>query len=277
MKVLLAKSGGFCFGVKRAVDMAFDTDATKTTYTLGHIIHNEAVINKLHNKGIHSVEELDNIPMDQVIIRAHGVPEDVYKEANDKAIHVVDATCPYVTKIHKLVNRHERDGYKIILIGDAKHPEIIGINGWTKEGCIILKNIDELDLSKLSKEERYFVVSQTTYKKAVVDEIVNTLEQAGYDIKFTNTICSATSERQDEAREIAGQVDAMVVIGSRLSSNTQKLYEICQSICPNTHCIDDASMLEKEWFDGVEEVGVTAGASTPSDVINEVLTKLEQI
>ncbi|MEG0711603.1 MAG: 4-hydroxy-3-methylbut-2-enyl diphosphate reductase, partial [Niameybacter sp.] len=227
--------------------------------------------------GIESIEHMDHVPMDQLIIRAHGVPEEVYQEAYEKSVHVIDATCPYVTKIHKLVSRHEKEGFNIILIGDANHPEIIGINGWTKKGCIILKNKSELDFSQLSQDARYFIVSQTTYKKAVVDEIVEALEQAGYNIKFMNTICSATSERQNEAREMASQVEAMVVIGSRHSSNTQKLYEICGSLCPKTYCIDDASMLKEEDFEGIEKVGVTAGASTPADVIDEVLTKLQQI
>lgn len=277
MEIILAKSAGFCFGVQRAVDMAFKTEASKKTYTLGHIIHNETVMKQLADKGIKSVEELDAVPMDQIIIRAHGVPEAIYEEAKEKSVDVIDATCPYVTKIHKLVSRYEKEGYGIILIGDAAHPEIIGINGWTKKGCLIFKNKEAIDLSKLRKEDEYLIVSQTTYKKVVVDEMVAYLEDAGYKIKFINTICSATSERQDEAREIANKVDCMIVIGSKLSSNTQKLYEICKQICSNTYCIEDASSLEEQWLEKIEKVGVTAGASTPSDVISEVLVRLEQI
>ena len=277
MEIILAKSAGFCFGVQRAVDMAFKTETSKKTYTLGHIIHNETVMRQLADKGIESVEKINETPMDRVIIRAHGVPEAIYNEAKEKSVEVIDATCPYVTKIHKLVSRYENEGFGVILIGDANHPEIIGINGWTKNGCIIFKNKEEIDLSKLNKENNYLVVSQTTYKKAVVDEMVSYLEEAGYKIKFINTICNATSERQDEAREIAGKVECMIVIGSKLSSNTQKLYEICKQLCPNTYCIEDASGLEINWLENVQKVGVTAGASTPSDVISEVLERLEQI
>lgn len=275
MEIILAKSAGFCFGVHRAVDMAFKTEEDKKTYTLGHIIHNETVTRKLKQKGIESVEALDNIPMEKVIIRAHGVPEAVYKEAESKNIEVLDATCPYVTKIHRLVSRYEKEGYSIIVIGDAKHPEIIGINGWTKEGCIIYKNKEDVDFTELDLNKKYLIVSQTTYKKEVVDGIVKLLEEAGYDVKFINTICNATSERQEEAKEISKEVDAMIVIGSSFSSNTQKLFEICKSYCQDTYCIEEAKDLNAEWFKSKNKVGVTAGASTPKDVIEEVLEVLK--
>lgn len=277
MEILLAKSAGFCFGVQRAVDMAFEAETSKKTYTLGHIIHNETVMKQLSDKGIESVQTLSDAPMDRVIIRAHGVPEVIYEEAKEKSVEVIDATCPYVTKIHKLVSRYEKQGYGIILIGDAKHPEIIGINGWTKKGCIIFKDKESIDLTQLNKDSHYLVVSQTTYKRALVDEMVNYLEEAGYQVEFINTICNATSERQDEARQIASQVECMIVIGSQLSSNTQKLYEICKQICPHTYCIDDASSIDKEWFVNIHKVGVTAGASTPNDVILAVLDQLKQM
>lgn len=277
MEIILAKSAGFCFGVHRAVDMAFKTEETKKTYTLGHIIHNETVINQLKNKGIQSVEDLEDTSMENVIIRAHGVPEEVYIKAKEKSINVIDATCPYVTKIHKLVNKYEKEGYHIIVIGDAKHPEIIGINGWTQKGCIIYKNKEEIDLSKLDQQEKYLVVSQTTYKKEVVDEVLALLEDAGYTIKFINTICNATSERQEEAMEIAQRAEGMLVIGSSFSSNTQKLFEICKQYCPDTYCIEEAKDLKEEWFKGKSVVGVTAGASTPNSVIEEVLGLLKKV
>lgn len=275
MEIILAKSAGFCFGVHRAVDMAFKTEEDKKTYTLGHIIHNETVTRKLKQKGIDSVDALDHTPMEKVIIRAHGVPEAVYKEAQLKNIEVLDATCPYVTKIHKLVSRYEQEGYGIIVIGDAQHPEIIGINGWTQKGCIIYKSKEDVDVTLLNKDHKYLIVSQTTYKKEVVESIVQLLEKLGYDIKFINTICNATSERQEEAKKIAKEVDSMIVIGSSFSSNTQKLFEICQSYCPDTYCIEDASGLRAEWFISKDKVGVTAGASTPQDVIQEVVETLE--
>lgn len=277
MKIILAKSAGFCFGVQRAVDMAFKTDESKKTYTLGHIIHNETVINQLKHKGIESVEDLEGTSMEKVIIRAHGVPEAIYTKAKEKSIGIIDATCPYVTKIHKLVSKYEKDGYHIIVIGDAKHPEIIGINGWTQKGCIIYKNKDEIDLGKLDPQEKYLIVSQTTYKKEVVDEVIAYLEKAGYAITFINTICNATSERQEEAMEIAKDVEGMLVLGSKLSSNTQKLFEICKQYCVDTYCIENLQDFKAEWFKGKACIGVTAGASTPDSVIKEVLEALKEL
>lgn len=277
MKVIVAKTAGFCFGVKRAVNLAFDTKADQPTYTFGPIIHNDSVIRRLGEKGITAIDTLDNQVIDTVIIRAHGVPEVVYKEAKAKAIKIVDATCPYVSKIHKLVNSYAEKGYGIIVIGDQNHPEIIGIDGWAQNACIIIKNKEGIDRNLLDFEKKYLVVSQTTYKKVVVDEVVECLEAEGYAIEYISTICSATKERQDEAAKISKEVQGMVVIGSPTSSNTQKLYEICKANCPNTWCVNDESELQLELFEGMTQVGVTAGASTPDDLIDQVVNRLSQL
>lgn len=276
MKVLIAKTAGFCFGVKRAVNLAFSTDSSQLTYTLGPIIHNDTVIDELKAKGIAPIEQIEDQPMETLIIRAHGVTPDVYDVAKAQSINVIDATCPYVTKIHKLVARYVKEGYKIILIGDAKHPEIIGINGWAENTCCIAKDLDEIKGYDLEREEKYLLVSQTTYKKAIVDGIVDYLGEEGYEVKFINTICSATDERQTEAAEVAGKVDAMVVIGSEYSSNTQKLFEICKNICDRTVCISTADDLKQHMVMGSQVVGVTAGASTPDNVIEQVVKLIEQ-
>lgn len=277
MKVIVAKTAGFCFGVKRAVNLAFDTKADQPTYTFGPIIHNDSVIRRLGEKGITAIDTLDNQVIDTVIIRAHGVPEVVYKEAKAKAIKIVDATCPYVSKIHKLVNSYAEKGYGIIVIGDQNHPEIIGIDGWAQNASIIIKNKEGIDRNLLDFEKKYLVVSQTTYKKVVVDEVVECLEAGGYAIEYISTICSATKERQDEAATISKEVEGMVVIGSPTSSNTQKLYEICKANCPNTWCVNDESELQLELFKGMVQVGVTAGASTPDDLIDQVVNRLSQL
>ncbi|MGL4736799.1 MAG: 4-hydroxy-3-methylbut-2-enyl diphosphate reductase [Cellulosilyticaceae bacterium] len=276
MKVIIAETAGFCFGVKRAVNLAFQTESIGRTYTLGPIIHNDTVIDELKEKGISPIEQVGDEQIDTLIIRAHGVTPDVYEVAKQKQITIVDATCPYVTKIHKLVARYANQGYEVILVGDAKHPEIIGIDGWAAGGCHIAKNLEEMKSWELDLNKKYLLVSQTTYKKAVVDEMITYLEAGNYDVKFINTICSATDERQSEAAKVAREVDAMVVIGSQYSSNTQKLFEICKSYCKTTVCISTAKELMPEMVAGAQVVGVTAGASTPDNVIQEVIETLER-
>lgn len=276
MKIKVAKTAGFCFGVERAVRLAFDITSDKPTYTFGPIIHNDAVVNKLKvEKGIMPTDKLERGHMDTLIIRSHGVAPDIYKDAETKGIRVVDATCPYVKKIHKLVDKYYQRGYKIILVGNKDHPEIIGINGWAENSCVILKNVEELKQLELTKDEKYFIVSQTTYKKGIVDEIIDYLKQLEYTFEYVNTICNATKERQDEAVELAKEVNCMLVIGSAYSSNTQKLFEICKQACEKTYCIEDASKIDVRWFEGCTCIGITAGASTPSYSIEEVIKTLE--
>lgn len=277
MEIIIAKTAGFCFGVKRAVDLAFNTTSEKPTFTLGPIIHNDSVVNKLKRKGISPIETIGDNEVDTLIIRSHGVALDVYEEAKQKNIQLVDATCPYVTKIHKLVQKYFNQGYKILLVGNATHPEIIGINGWGNNECVIIQDVQDEKLASLNQSEKYLVVSQTTYKKQVVDEIINDLTAKGYTFEYINTICNATKERQDEALEIAKQVDGMIVVGSSYSSNTQKLYEICKKECANTHCIPNVEALGLELFKDCEKIGITAGASAPSDIIEEIIQAVQKL
>ncbi|MGL6173301.1 MAG: 4-hydroxy-3-methylbut-2-enyl diphosphate reductase [Cellulosilyticaceae bacterium] len=277
MEIIIAKTAGFCFGVKRAVDLAFNTTSEKPTFTLGPIIHNDSVVNKLKNKGISPIETIGDNEVDTLIIRSHGVALDVYEEAKQKNIQIVDATCPYVTKIHKLVQKYFNQGYKILLVGNDTHPEIIGINGWGNNECVIIQDVQDEKLVSLDPNEKYLVVSQTTYKKQVVEEIINHLTAKGYTYEYINTICNATKERQDEALEIAKQVEGMIVVGSSYSSNTQKLYEICKKECPNTHCIPNVETLELEFFKDCKKIGITAGASAPSDIIEEIIQAVQKL
>ncbi|OON99702.1 MAG: 4-hydroxy-3-methylbut-2-enyl diphosphate reductase [Epulopiscium sp. Nele67-Bin004] len=270
MEIIVAKSAGFCFGVQRAVDMAYKTAGQKNTFTLGPLIHNDAVIEDLRNRGIGLVDNIED-SVESLIIRSHGVTPQIYNKATEQNINIIDATCPYVKKIHMLVERNFKKGYTIIIVGDASHPEIIGINGWGNDQCLIIKDANELCLDK---DKAYFVVAQTTYKQEVVDNVIEYLTEHNYNFKYVPTICDATTNRQTEARQIAKVVDIMIVIGSRYSSNTQKLYEVCAQVCNNAICIENTNSLPKINFDLIKKVGITAGASTPKHIIEDVINQI---
>ncbi|MGL4363563.1 MAG: 4-hydroxy-3-methylbut-2-enyl diphosphate reductase, partial [Cellulosilyticaceae bacterium] len=270
-EIIIARSAGFCFGVKRAVNMAYAAEVKNHTYTYGPIIHNEFVINELEKKGIKSIESIGDDPIDTLIIRAHGVGKSVYEIAKQKNINIIDATCPYVSKIHKLVESYRNKGYKIIIIGDESHPEIIGINGWTEYEGIILKDAQTAEEYIYDNDAQYLVVSQTTYKKSVVEEILNTLTKKNVLFSAISTICNATTERQEEAKIIAEEVDVMIVIGSKSSSNTQKLYEISKKYCSKTYCITNEHEFSKEMVLNAKKIGITAGASTPKELLDAVI------
>ncbi|WP_069997623.1 4-hydroxy-3-methylbut-2-enyl diphosphate reductase [Cellulosilyticum sp. I15G10I2] len=278
MNIILAKTAGFCFGVKRAVDMAYKYQNTLNTYTFGPIIHNDVVINNLIEKGISPINQLEDKEVDTLIIRSHGVTPKVYQSAKEKNITLVDATCPYVKKIHRLVEEYFLKGYEIIIIGNKTHPEVEGINGWAHNKCFIVKDLaDLIDLNLNKKVSKYLLVAQTTYKKEVVTPIIQYLEAEGYQHKYINTICNATKARQEEAVNIAQKAECMLVIGSPYSSNTLKLYEICKQYCEDSYCIAQAHELTHEMIYNCNVVGITAGASTPASVIEEVIQKLHQM
>ena len=274
----MAKTAGFCFGVKRAVDMAFEHENKPGTYTYGPIIHNEVVIKSLEDKGIKAIDAMDETDINKLIIRSHGVSPKVYHQGEEKGIEIVDATCPYVKKIHRYVEKYYKNGYGIIIAGNKDHPEIQGINGWANEACLIVKDKEALKEITLDKNgQKYLLVAQTTYKKQVVDEILAALKEQGIDVEYINTICNATKERQEEVVEIAKQVDVMLVLGSTKSSNSLKLYELSQKHCSNSYFIGEASELKRELFENCNKVGVTAGASTPDSVIQDVIAFISNI
>ena len=279
MEILIAKTAGFCFGVKRAVDMAFESAGGEHTYTFGPIIHNEVVIGELEQQGIKVIHTLQNSnEVNKLIIRSHGVSPQVYEESKMHNIEVIDATCPYVKKIHRLVEQYKQQGYTIIIAGDTQHPEIQGINGWGKNDCIIVKDAKMLEgLDLPINQHKYLVVAQTTYKKQVVEEIVRVLEEKRVNYKFINTICNATQQRQDEVVEIAKQVAVMLVIGSKNSSNSVKLFELSSKYCTNSYFISTVAEINSEWLEGCNKVGITAGASTPDSVINKVIEYIRQV
>ena len=273
-EVTTAKSAGFCFGVKRAVDMVYD-EAKKgeRVYTLGPIIHNQQVVEDLEKKGvkvIDSVNDINNGYDATVIIRSHGVPEKVIKALREKNVNIVDATCPFVLKIHKIVKEASQNGKTIIIIGSDNHPEVEGIKGWCVNEPVVLESVEEAENYTVDGAKKLCVVSQTTFNYNKFKELVEILEKKSYDVSVLNTICNATKERQTEAQSIAETVDAMIVIGDKHSSNTQKLYEICSRECHNTYYIQTLDDFDMNQLRSVETVGITAGASTPNNIIEEV-------
>ena len=274
MEVTLAKTAGFCFGVKRAVDKVYElADKEDKVYTFGPIIHNEEVVRDLESKGVqvlNSSDELTEVTDGIVVIRSHGVPKEVYQLREEKQIRYADATCPFVRKIHKLVEKHSREGRRIVIVGNDHHPEVEGIKGWCLTPPIVISTIEEAGNLPISQSEPICVVSQTTFNYNKFKDIVEILEKKRYDRIVLNTICSATEERQEEAVRLASQVDAMIVIGGKTSSNTQKLFEICSNACENTYYIQTLVDLDIKPFQSFRHVGITAGASTPNKIIEEV-------
>ncbi|MGI6011030.1 MAG: 4-hydroxy-3-methylbut-2-enyl diphosphate reductase [Ruminococcus sp.] len=275
MKVTVAKTAGFCFGVKRAVDTVYEQVklGRGPVYTYGPIIHNEQVVADLESKGvtvIHSEEELKNLREGVVVIRSHGVPRSVYQTAEEQGLTLVDATCPFVKKIHNIVDQESKNGRQIVIIGNSSHPEVEGIKGWCRTPAAVIGNEQEARDFSADSSSRLCIVSQTTFNYNKFQDLVEILAKKRYDRSVLNTICSATEERQREAARLAGQVDAMIVIGGRNSSNTQKLYEICKNECKNTYYIQTLVDLETKPFQSISHVGITAGASTPNNIIEEV-------
>ena len=278
MKVKVAETAGFCFGVKRAVNKVYELIDTeqKPIFTLGPIIHNEGVVADLEARGVHVIAEADlDSPDDTlqngtVVIRSHGVGKPIYDKLKEKNISYVDVTCPFVLKIHRIVEKESLAGNHVIIIGDKDHPEVQGICGWCQGPYTVIKNQEEAEAFLLPEGKKISIVSQTTFNYNKFKDLVEILEKKRYDRIVLNTICSATEERQLEARQIACEADTMIVIGGRHSSNTQKLYEICRKECENTYYIQTLVDLDTKPFQCIGCVGITAGASTPNNIIEEV-------
>lgn len=277
VKVELAKVAGFCFGVKRAVEVVYEQVRRyegQKIYTYGPIIHNEEVVKDLAKQGvevIHSEEELAQIGEGVVVICSHGVAKRVYDCMEEKGIIYVDATCPFVKKIHDIVAKESEKGSHIVIIGDGAHPEVEGTRGWAGDQADVIQTHEEArQFVHKNESQKLCIVSQTTFNYNKFKDLVEIIEEKGYDIIVLNTICNATKERQEEARRIARRVDAMVVIGDKRSSNTQKLFEICKNECLNTYYIQTLDDLDMNQLRSVETVGITAGASTPNIIIEEV-------
>lgn len=277
MEIKVAKTAGFCFGVERAVDKVYEQAGKKNIYTYGPIIHNETVVEDLEKKGVkvlHNIEELEELKEGTVVIRSHGVAKDVYDLMDKKGLQFVDATCPYVKKIHNIVKKASEEGQQVLIIGNPKHPEVEGIYGWCESKPFVVESMEELEKmekNNIFEGKKLCIVAQTTFNYKKFQDLVAFLSKKSYDISVFNTICNATEERQAEVRQLSKEVDAMIVIGGKSSSNTQKLYEISKRECANTYYIQTLDDLDFTMFnESINSVGITAGASTPNNIIKEV-------
>ena len=287
VKITLAKTAGFCFGVKRAVDKVYEEISNgKEVYTYGPIIHNDEVVKDLENRGvkvIHSLDELKKLDKGTIVIRSHGVPKSVLEQIKEiegeqgTSFEIVDATCPYVLKIHRIVKEQSELGRQVIVIGDKEHPEVAGIIGWCKNPAIVVGNAEEAEKIQLSSEQKVCIVAQTTFNYKNFQELVEIISKKGYDILVLNTICNATEERQTEAATLSKTSEAMIVIGGKHSSNTRKLYEISKKECANTYYIQKLIDLDLNQLKSFRSVGITAGASTPNNIIKEVHTRMSEM
>ncbi|MCR5342383.1 MULTISPECIES: 4-hydroxy-3-methylbut-2-enyl diphosphate reductase [unclassified Butyrivibrio] len=283
MEVILAEHAGFCFGVTRAVDVVYDQikkNTDKKIYTYGPIIHNETVVADLEKQGVSVIEgeeELKSLTEGILIIRSHGIRKEIYEIMKERGIEYIDATCPFVKRIHNIVEKESAEGKTIVVVGSAKHPEVDGIVSYASGPVYVVESPDEaLDLD-IPEGTDICIVSQTTFNTNKFQETVDKFSNTRYNVNVVNTICSATEERQTEAERIAGQVDAMIVIGGAHSSNSRKLYEICSKKCANTYFIQTLDDLHLELPKAVKLVGITAGASTPKNIIEEVQNHVRTI
>lgn len=275
--IRVAESAGFCFGVKRAIEMAYEAIGVEPKlYSYGQLIHNKTVTDDLASKGLEIVESLDGLTEGTLLIRSHGVGKALYDEAEAKGLKILDGTCPFVKKIHNIVHDKLAEGMGIIIVGDGTHPEVIGINGWCENAAVILEDEEAAKTKEIPEKEKYAVVVQTTFRQAKFDKILEILQDRGVNMEVHNTICSATEKRQTEAEELSKTVDKMIVIGGKNSSNTQKLVEICAKNCGNTVHIETICDLVLNNFGKDDKIGITAGASTSPAIIKEVVVTMSE-
>lgn len=281
MEITVAKSAGFCFGVQRAVDSVYKEleENSGKIYTFGPIIHNEQVVEDLNKRGIEvidTVEQLKKIKEGTVVIRSHGVAKEIYDILEQQKLKMVDATCPFVKKIHNIVLNESNNGKTIIIIGNDNHPEVEGIKGWVNGEVIVINKEEQIEKLSLPEQTKACIVSQTTFNHNKFKYLVEIIRKKGYDITVVNTICNATHVRQVEAQKISSKVDGMIVIGGKNSSNTQKLYDICRNECENTFYVQTVKELNLHELKSLKSIGITAGASTPKNIIEEVRTECQK-
>ncbi len=268
-KVVLAKNSGFCFGVKRAIELALKTK--EKIYTLGPLIHNPQVVAQLEQEGIVTIDSINDIERGKIIIRAHGIPRSVITRAKKKDLSVIDATCPFVQNVQQIAESLSKDGYQVVIIGEANHPEIIGIADRVKNP-IIIEDVSEV--SGIGRFEKIGVVAQTTQSEENYKKIIHALKKHSKKLKVFNTICNATKKNQNAAKGLAKKVNLMIVVGGYNSGNTRRLAKLCSEIVETKH-IEVADELKKKWFEKKEIIGITGGASTPDWIIREVIERIE--
>jgi (E)-4-hydroxy-3-methyl-but-2-enyl pyrophosphate reductase len=273
MDVYLADKAGLCFGVKRAINTAFEAAAKGKVYCLGPLIHNPQEVERLRQAGVDLVEDFSSLSRgDYLIIRSHGVPPKVLEEIRKKGLNIIDLTCPFVSKAQRDAEALHKEGYQVVIVGEKKHPEVQSIRGYAGDNAVVVETAD--DVETMQFKNRIGVVAQTTQSYSNFSKIVLKLLRLSKELKVFNTICDSTQERQDAARVLAGKVDVMLVVGGRNSANTSRLVTVCQQEGKPTYHIEVADEIQPQWFEGVTKVGVTAGASTPDWVVEGVLERL---
>jgi len=275
MKINIAKKAGFCFGVKRAIDITFDLakEDNKGLYTYGPLIHNPQVVEELRIKGVKTVDDLTSPDIRTIIIRTHGVSPEVYAETSKMGYNVIDATCPFVKKAQNFAQILNDEGYQVLIIGDKEHPEVQGLMGFAGGHAVVADNADNLPVLK----NRVGIIVQTTQSfdtfRKIVLEVINTVRE----VKIYNTICDFTAQRVKETRELAKKVELMIIVGGKNSSNTNQLVKLSKDVCAKVYHVETAEEIREEWFQGVENVGITGGASTPQWIIEDAVKKIREI
>ncbi|MBQ1609358.1 MAG: 4-hydroxy-3-methylbut-2-enyl diphosphate reductase [Elusimicrobia bacterium] len=273
--ITVAKSAGFCFGVKRAIDLAQDIASKNSdVYTFGPLIHNPQEVARLEKENIKVIEDYSKIEKGVLVLRTHGIPLDIYENLSKKEnIKIVDAACPFVKKAQDIIKELSKDSEQIVIVGEKKHPEVVALVSYGKGKCLVVE--DKKDVKNVKKTDIIYIVSQTTQSPKKFEEIVNEISKIS-QVKVFNTICRATFDRQSAAAKLAKEVDVMIVIGGKNSGNTTRLYQICSNITKTYH-IEDVDEIEPAWFDKVEAVGITAGASTPDWIIENIKRRIKEI
>jgi len=277
MKIFVAKNAGFCFGVKRAINVAFEKakKTGKRVYTFGPLIHNPQVVEELKREGVHPVQNLKKIKSGTLIIRSHGVHPRILLEAKKKGLKIVDATCPFVRRAQKNARALYKEGYQVVVVGEAHHPEVQGIIGYADDQAkVINSNTKELDFFK---GKRIGLIAQTTLNLDAFKQVTGRLLEKAKELKILNTICNATANAQKATLEMAKDVDLMIVVGGKNSANTSRLAKLCREMGKTTYHVETASELKSRWFKGIRSIGVTGGTSTPNWIIQQVVEKIRDL
>jgi len=275
MEIRVAEKAGFCFGVKRAIDIAFDLaeEGKGGVYTFGPLIHNPQVVERLKQEGISSIDDIHLNSIKTLIIRTHGVPPHVYKETERMGYRVVDATCPFVKNAQQYALRLRDDGYQVLIVGDKNHPEVKGLMGFAGDDVITVEDAKAIPPLK----RKIGIIVQTTQRFEVFQEVVSHVIGMAREIKIFNTICDYTARRIRETEELAKNVEMMIVVGGKNSSNTTQLYRLSRKCCPRVYHVETCDEVDKGWFEGIETVGITGGASTPNWIIEEIVEMIKEI
>lgn len=269
-EVIIAPHAGYCYGVERAIMLARKAlEEGSRVVSLGPIIHNPVVVSELEKKGLSVVGKVEEVPEEAVVvIRSHGVPPEIYEKLKQKKVKIIDATCPYVRRAQLAARKLFEEGYQVLIVGEKNHPEVTGIKGYAGESPLVVES--EAELKALTPFKKLGVVFQTTQSLDIIDSVAALLFRKAYELKVYNTICSATTNRQNATRELASKADVVIVIGGKNSGNTKRLFEIASSINGRVYHVETAAELRSEWFKGAKIVGITAGASTPREIVLQV-------